>query len=544
MRYGGLITLIEHRRCVPEIIGFSNRSPTSPTGSGSMPVRQYGADRLEPIKPVSRHRRLHPRHHQQDQPSRGRRHRRPDREVHRRPPLRRPDLRRDLAARQRPGARPSRARCSNGSRPRSGQHATCAAATLRTSRAPNATSCSCPWSPPPNPVRRLGGADPRAVRPALQRRRLTRQGPDVAVPLDRSWTTSATPRTCGSRSWTTATASSTAVQRGRPRRPQPTSSRTTSGSSRSTRSSSNASSTVCTSRGYTVIPQYPAQGYRIDLVVVGRQDPSRRRVRRRHVARPGGLRARPRPAARPGTLRLGVLPNPRVRLLRRPTGAARRPLVRSAGAQHSSLWPGTGSTPAPSSARTAPAGPWRPCRGSAPTRWSGPRRRPAGCRPRTAGRRCCSSSRMMRLVAQVDEAVLPRHASRSSLGVVVADDRDQLRRRLRLPDPLHRRPVDVLLVDQPLEELLQPLVLVQRGRRRPGLDHPRLERLDVRPGHLARVVGRGVGVRIRRVLGEVAGRAARRRGGSCSGWSPDSSPSAATGPSRGGSRPRSGTVRR
>ena len=52
MRFGGMITLIEHRRCVPEIIGFSNRVAYEPDGIRLIPVRQYGADRLEPIKPV------------------------------------------------------------------------------------------------------------------------------------------------------------------------------------------------------------------------------------------------------------------------------------------------------------------------------------------------------------------------------------------------------------------------------------------------------------------------------------------------------------
>lgn len=52
MRYGGLLTLTEHRRCVPEIIGFSNRIAYEPEGVRLVPVRQYGADRLEPIKPV------------------------------------------------------------------------------------------------------------------------------------------------------------------------------------------------------------------------------------------------------------------------------------------------------------------------------------------------------------------------------------------------------------------------------------------------------------------------------------------------------------
>lgn len=52
MRYGGMITLAEHRRCVPEIIGFSNRVAYEPEGIRLIPVRQYGADRLEPIRPV------------------------------------------------------------------------------------------------------------------------------------------------------------------------------------------------------------------------------------------------------------------------------------------------------------------------------------------------------------------------------------------------------------------------------------------------------------------------------------------------------------
>lgn len=52
MRFEGLLTLTEHRRCVPEIIGFSNRIAYEPDGIRLIPVRQYGADRLEPIKAV------------------------------------------------------------------------------------------------------------------------------------------------------------------------------------------------------------------------------------------------------------------------------------------------------------------------------------------------------------------------------------------------------------------------------------------------------------------------------------------------------------
>jgi very-short-patch-repair endonuclease len=52
MRYSGMLTLTEHRRSVPEIIGFSNRIAYEPDGIRLIPVRQYGADRLEPIKAI------------------------------------------------------------------------------------------------------------------------------------------------------------------------------------------------------------------------------------------------------------------------------------------------------------------------------------------------------------------------------------------------------------------------------------------------------------------------------------------------------------
>ncbi len=50
--YGDVITLREHFRCVPEIIGFSNRIAYEPEGVSLIPLRQYGTDRLEPIKTV------------------------------------------------------------------------------------------------------------------------------------------------------------------------------------------------------------------------------------------------------------------------------------------------------------------------------------------------------------------------------------------------------------------------------------------------------------------------------------------------------------
>lgn len=52
MRFGGRIPLTEHRRCVPEIIGFSNRIAYEPEGIPLVPVRQFGAERLEPVKAV------------------------------------------------------------------------------------------------------------------------------------------------------------------------------------------------------------------------------------------------------------------------------------------------------------------------------------------------------------------------------------------------------------------------------------------------------------------------------------------------------------
>ena len=53
MRYGGQLTLVEHRRCVPEIIGYSNRIAYEPHGITLIPVRQFGADRMRPF--VVRH---------------------------------------------------------------------------------------------------------------------------------------------------------------------------------------------------------------------------------------------------------------------------------------------------------------------------------------------------------------------------------------------------------------------------------------------------------------------------------------------------------
>ena len=181
MRFGGLITLIEHRRCVPEIIGFSNRIAYEPDGIRLVPVRQFGADRLDPISAVHVAEGYEARHDNKINPPR-RRDRRSDREVPRRPAVRRADVRRDLAARHGPGEADRGASCSNASRRRSGRRASCAAATRPTSRAPSATSCSCRWWRRPQ-TDRLTALTRGPVRPALQRRRVAGQGPDVAVPL-------------------------------------------------------------------------------------------------------------------------------------------------------------------------------------------------------------------------------------------------------------------------------------------------------------------------------------------------------------------------
>ncbi len=49
MRYPDVITLREHRRCVPDIIGFSNEVAYAPDGVPLIPVREPGASALEPV---------------------------------------------------------------------------------------------------------------------------------------------------------------------------------------------------------------------------------------------------------------------------------------------------------------------------------------------------------------------------------------------------------------------------------------------------------------------------------------------------------------
>ncbi|MCX0274248.1 AAA domain-containing protein [Nocardia zapadnayensis] len=52
MRFQSRLTLIEHRRCVPEIIGFSNKVAYEPDNVRLVPVRLLGSDRLPPIRTV------------------------------------------------------------------------------------------------------------------------------------------------------------------------------------------------------------------------------------------------------------------------------------------------------------------------------------------------------------------------------------------------------------------------------------------------------------------------------------------------------------
>ncbi|MFD3593179.1 AAA domain-containing protein [Nocardia sp. NPDC058640] len=50
MRFPSRLRLVEHRRCVPEIIGFSNRIAYQKDAVPLVPVRLYGTDRLVPIR--------------------------------------------------------------------------------------------------------------------------------------------------------------------------------------------------------------------------------------------------------------------------------------------------------------------------------------------------------------------------------------------------------------------------------------------------------------------------------------------------------------
>ena len=50
--FGNMVTLTEHRRCVPEIIGFSNQIAYIPENIRLIPVRQTGSEALPPVKTI------------------------------------------------------------------------------------------------------------------------------------------------------------------------------------------------------------------------------------------------------------------------------------------------------------------------------------------------------------------------------------------------------------------------------------------------------------------------------------------------------------
>src|SRR5690606_14151864 len=52
MRFQTRLTLVEHRRCVPEIIGICNKIACERHNVRLIPVRLFGADRLPPIRTV------------------------------------------------------------------------------------------------------------------------------------------------------------------------------------------------------------------------------------------------------------------------------------------------------------------------------------------------------------------------------------------------------------------------------------------------------------------------------------------------------------
>ena len=218
MRFGSKLTLVEHRRCVPEIIGFSNRIAYEPDNIRLDPGatvwrRSARADQGRPRQGRLREGLLG----QQDEPGRGGRHRRPDREMPGRPALRRSDLRRHLPVRGAAGPRyrggPAGVRARRGvgrARP----------ALRRRRRLPGHRARR--RVPVDGRGARGGPAARRAhagdVYAAVQRRRLPRQGPAVGVPLDHPGPAVATRRICATTCSTTATGSldapATATSRG------------------------------------------------------------------------------------------------------------------------------------------------------------------------------------------------------------------------------------------------------------------------------------------------------------------------------------------
>ena len=267
MRFGGQITLVEHRRCVPEIIGFSNRIAYEPDGVRLIPVRQYGADRLEPIKAV----------HVTDGYERGTTAKVNPAEVD----AIVDQIEKCLADPRYDGLTFGVIsllghRAGQGHRDQALLERIppeeWAARDLRCGDAADFQGSErdvmfLSMVAAAEPGRRLGALTAETVRPALQRRRLAGQGPDVAVPLRRP----GGPRQPRGHA---LPAARLLLRRHQPRadRRRPRHRQAVPEDVRVEPFDSLFEQRVfnrLVDRGYTVIPQFPAEGYNIDLVVVG-----------------------------------------------------------------------------------------------------------------------------------------------------------------------------------------------------------------------------------------------------------------------------------
>ena len=264
MRFGNKITLIEHRRCVPEIIGFSNRIAYEPDSIRLIPVRQYGAERLDPIKAVhvkNGYRRAGPT---RPTPQRSMRSSTRSRSACR-PPVRRPDLRRHLAARAR-ASEAIEAALLDRIPPEEW-----AARELRCGDAADFQGSErdvmfLSMVAAPEEGQRLGCADQEIY---VQRYNVAASRAKDQMWLFHSMALSelGNPETCGSHCWTTATASSTAR---RPRRTAQSPGRTRGPSSRAIRLAVRTAG-LQPPHGSRLHrgPAVPGQGYNLDLVVLG-----------------------------------------------------------------------------------------------------------------------------------------------------------------------------------------------------------------------------------------------------------------------------------
>ena len=143
-----------------------------------------------------------------------------------------------------------------------------------------------------------------------------------------------------------------------------------------------------------------------------------------------------------------------------------------------------------------------------------------GSPPPTAGHPCWRSSRM-RPGHEVGKSV-PLQTAKDLLGVVVAEDRDELRRRLRLPDPSHGRRSISSSSTSHLKNCWTPLCLFN------AVDAERVSIIQVWKSSTCTRSPRRWDqqrrprTRIAVTAPEIPARAETRPGDSCSGWSPDS----------------------